>query len=66
MHKEKKFCFNYCQIQKTNEMRNATNKKKKLEEKKKYVKSNCSKAHTYKRIRVHSLLPVIVVAYNVP
>jgi hypothetical protein len=47
-------------------MRNATNKKKKLEEKKKYVKSNCSKAHTYKRIRVHSLLPVIVVAYNVP
>ncbi len=61
MHKEKKFCFNYCQIQKKKKQNEKCDKQEK-----KYVEINRSKAHTSKRIRVHSLLPVIVVAYNVP
>jgi hypothetical protein len=62
MHKDKKFCFNYCQYKKKRMKRNEIEDKtkKKCEE---LLKKNMSKAHTYKCILVHSLLPV---AYNVP
>lgn len=70
MHKEKRTFALIIVNTKKNEretLKNETKyKTKKREKNDEILKKNMSKAHQYKRMSVHSLLPVIVVANNVP